>query len=805
MFQISKDAASLKDQINKTPQLILIIEGIPFKFSTDTVLVNAFFDQDFLFDDVLFFDTPVRDETSRDFVSFEGTTNTLAQQLILDKGGAGSIQSFTINLVNRNSELDEYFKSGNFVPDLLGAQAQVFSGFKGGAFPNDYVLLFSGFIDSFQVKHGAYLLNVAHPDQLKRQEILNPAYSELTAPITNVQTTITVGSTEGFLIPTPEQEQNFLAYIQIDDEIIKLTPSIASTEFQNVLRNQLRTAAAAHDDEAEVKSFYRIIGKPIDLYLKLMLSGSGIYKSGVASDRFVSYDGVKTISNAVFFQEDIFFLYNIQEGDFITISGSQDNDHVDALILDTGFVDGFYYVIVDQVLISESDSSALCSFKSQFDTMPVGLGMKPNQIDIDGIKELETLIGSSLPDVDIFIRDEINVKEWTEKELFKPLGLYAVPKKGRSSIGATLPPLNSGQTILVNQDTIINMTQLSVRRSTQKNLYNTIVYKFEEKSIDSGKYRAGLIISSEDSFNRIKTGNKQLIIEANSLRDNTVTRSLIRRQAERLLDKYKFAPQYIEGIQLLYKDGYQLEVGDVVVFGGNETKIPNTETGEPLFRETLMEVINKKVDLKAGRVTLDLINSAFEINGRFVVFSPASKIIGQSAPNAVVLEQSFAYDPSKDEFEKWLEFKGKLVRIRNEDFSQVQILKIAQYNFSSNNEIVFNEPITITLDETSILDCPDYDDASDYQKISYGSMNPQDEVLDIISADEIEVADGSLYFEGSIVTIHSNDYAFQSDEIEVVSIIGNIIEFNQNHGASIGHKIDLIGFSQDDGLPYRYI
>ena len=218
-----------------------------------------------------------------------------------------------------------------------------------------------------------------------------------------------------------------------------------------------------------------------------------------------------------------------------------------------------------------------------------------------------------------------------------------------------------------------------------------------------------------------------------------------------------------------------------------------------------MEVINKKVDLKAGRVTLDLINSAFEINGRFVVFSPASKIIGQSAPNAVVLEQSFAYDPSKDEFEKWLEFKGKLVRIRNEDFSQVQILKITQYNFSSNNEIVFNEPITITLDETSILDCPDYDDASDYQKISYGSMNPQDEILDIISADEIEVADGSLYFEGSIVTIHSNDYAFQSDEIEVVSIIGNIIEFNQNHGASIGHKIDLIGFSQDDGLPYRYI
>jgi triacylglycerol esterase/lipase EstA (alpha/beta hydrolase family) len=84
-------------------------------------------------------------------------------------------------------------------------------------------------------------------------------------------------------------------------------------------------------------------------------------------------------------------------------------------------------------------------------------------------------------------------------------------------------------------------------------------------------------------------------------------------------------------------------------------------------------------------------------------------------------------------------------------------------------------------------------------------MNPQDEVLDIISADEIEVADGSLYFEGSTVSIHSNDYAFQSDEIEVVSIIGNIIEFNQNHGASIGHKIDLIGFSQDDGLPYRYI
>ena len=171
MFQISKDAASLKDQVSKTPQLILLIENIPFKFSTDTVLVNAFFDQDFLFDELLYFDTPVRDENSRDFVSMEGTTNQLTQQLLLDKGGAGSIQSFAISLINRNGELDQYFKSGNYVADLLSSQAQVFMGFKGGAFPNDYVLLFSGFIDSFQVKHGVYILNIAHPDQLKRQDI----------------------------------------------------------------------------------------------------------------------------------------------------------------------------------------------------------------------------------------------------------------------------------------------------------------------------------------------------------------------------------------------------------------------------------------------------------------------------------------------------------------------------------------------------------------------------------------------------------------------------------------------------------
>jgi hypothetical protein len=805
MFQISKDAASLKDQINKTPQLILIIDGIPFKFSTDTVLVNAFFDEHYLFDDPFYFDTPVRDIQSRDLVSFDGTTTTLSQQLIIEKGGAGSIQSFTISLVNRNGELDQYFKSGEYVPDLLSAQAQVFSGFKGGAFPSDYVLLFSGFIDSFQVKHGVYLLNIAHPDQLKRQDVLNPTYTELAANITNSQTTIQVASTQGFIIPTVEQEQNFQSYIQIEEELIKLSQANTSNEFQGVLRNQLRTAASPHEIETEVKSFYRVLGKPIDLYLKIMLSGSGVYKSGVLSDRFVTYNGINTIPNSIYFQDDIFFLYNVQVGDYVTVFGSSFNDFIDAIILDIGEIDGLYYVTVNQALTQELDSNAVCSFKSQYDTLPFGLSMKPNQIDIDGIKELETLIGSSLPDIDIFVRDEINVKEWTEAQLFKPLGLYAVPKKGRASIGATLPPLNSSQTVLVNPDTITNMTQLSIRRSTQRNLYNAIVYKFEEKSIEADKYRAGLIISSEDSFNRIKAGNKQLIIEANGLRDNATTRALIRRQAERLLDKYRFAPQFIEGVQLLYKDAYTLEIGDVIVFGGNGTLLPNTETGEQVFNETLMEVINKKTDIKSGKVTIDLINSAFEINGRFIVFSPASNIISQSSPNSIIIERSFSYDDSKDEFEKWLEFKNKPVRIRNEDFSQSEILTISQFNINNQNEIVFSSPITITLGANFILDCPDYNEASNYQRISYGSMNPQDEVLAIPSPNEVTIADPSIYFVGSIVLIHSDDYSFQSDELEVVNITGNVLEFNQNHGASIGNKIDLIGFSQDNGLPYRYI
>lgn len=805
MFQISKDAASLKDQVSKTPQLILLIENIPFKFSTDTVLVNAFFDQDFLFDELLYFDTPVRDENSRDFVSMEGTTNQLTQQLLLDKGGAGSIQSFAISLINRNGELDQYFKSGNYVADLLSSQAQVFMGFKGGAFPNDYVLLFSGFIDSFQVKHGVYILNIAHPDQLKRQDILNAAYSETTAAITNIQTSIPVTTTEGFIIPTIAQEENFMSYIQIDDELIKLSQTNTLTSFNNVLRNQLRTAAAAHDDETEVVSFYRIMGKPIDLYLKIMMSGSGTYQANVPSDRFVSYDGVQTIPNAVFFQDDIFFLYNVQVDDFITISGSTSNDFTDAVILDTGFVDGFYYVIVDQTLTIEANSNAVCSFKSHFDTMPFGLGMKPNQIDIDGINELNTLIGSSLPEVDIYVRDEINAKEWIERELFKPLGLYSAPKKGRASIGATLPPLNAGTTVLVNPDSITNITNLSVRRSTQKNLYNTIVYKFEEKSIDAGKYRAGEIISSEDSFNRIKTGNKQLIIEANALRDNSITRSLIKRQAERLLDKYKFAPQFIEGVELLYKDGYNLEIGDVVVFGGNGLLLPNSETGEQTFRETLMEVYNKKVDIKRGKVTLDLINSAFELNGRFVVFSPSSKILGSPTANSVVIEQSFGYDPDKDEWEKWSEFVRKPVRIRNEDFTQVQVLNIAAFNVDNNNQIVFNAPITITLDATSIIDLPDYDEASDYQKTSYGSVCPQAEVVSIVSPNEIEVSDGSLFFDGSPVIFHPNDWSSQSDEFEVVNVTGNIITLSENYAPTIGDKIDLIGFSDDNGVPYRYI
>ena len=235
-FDITEYARNLSNQTSISPQLVLQIEGISFKFSTDDVLRMPRLDEGYLLDDGLFLDTPIVDPDSRDYISTSGTSKNVTSQLVPEKGGAGSIQSFKISLLNYRNELTELFKSNGSISDILGRDARVWLSFKGAEFPNDYIKIFDGFIDNFEVEHNLFNVSIAIPTQRVRQSLFNIISAKLTAAIDNSQTDIDVDSTSGFIIPTLAQEEYIKSYIKIDDEIIQLSPTTTGTQFNGCIR-----------------------------------------------------------------------------------------------------------------------------------------------------------------------------------------------------------------------------------------------------------------------------------------------------------------------------------------------------------------------------------------------------------------------------------------------------------------------------------------------------------------------------------------------------------------------------------------
>jgi hypothetical protein len=802
-FEITKNAENLKDKINKTPQITFEVNGIDEYFSTGKVLRFPSFDEEppLLFDDGLFFDTPIEDNSGYDYISLKESSKDIRQQLIPEKGGAGGVQNFKIGIVNKNKTLNTIFND-----EVLGKECRVSLGFLGSTFPDDYIVIFDGYISSYSIKHGMYIFNISHPDNLKRQEILNLISTQSTIPLNDFQTNIPVESTSDFIIPTTAQEINFKSYIRINDELMKLTQTNTATEFQNVLRNQLKTTASSHDDNSELQSFYRLEGKPIDLALKLMLSGTGNYADDISIDRFVTDSDGNSIRNAVYFNFNIDYNFNITEGDYCTITGATntENNVTDRLITEVVIERTRAYIILDDpLLVSENITSAVISFKSQFNTLPVGLGMKPRNVDIDGILELESLIGGSSPDIDIYIKDEIKAKEFIEKELFKPCSLFFLPRKGRTSIYAALPPFNVGQSIVIDETNITNIDSLQVARSTNKNFYNAIAYKFEESSIED-KFKSGTIILNNESTENIPVGNKQLVIEAKGLRENAETRTAIFQRAQRLLDKYSNGPQYIDNIRVLYKDGYQIEIGDIIVFGSDNLQLPNGDSD--VFLPTLMEVTDKKLSIQSGRVEISVINSGYGINGRFPVVSASSFIESQNDTKKIILKTSQSTTAVQLETDRWQEFIGRKVKIRDVNFTKEQVLTIDNLGEGNQNAIKFIEDITISINNGDVIELPDYDDAESYHKASYGYLNPTVNVDVVTDTSTIE-ADPTNLFVDAYIEVHSPDYSNISQEVQISNIVGNVITFSEplNYLPSTGDKIDLIGFKSDKGLPYRYI
>jgi hypothetical protein len=706
-FDLTKNALLASQKVNLEPQLVLEIDGVTTKYGARIISKYAVIGEELVIGDDWTIGGLMPVEDQNDLISLtDGTSTSIKQQLDPSKGIGSSISSMQIALVDKNGAATELVSPGVVVEDILGRRAKVYLGFQNTAFPDDYIPVFRGIIDDIQAKPGSVVLNLAHPDQKKRQTLFPKLTGSLVGDITNSDGLIFLAF-DGDIIIDPHltaDEDGINTFVKIGSEWLQITYGAGDGGVSGpwfVERAQLGTTAAAHSDGAALEVMYRLKGNVMDLALWLMLSrpigegynyGSYLYAQPITSFVFVNSD--ESFENAIFFADiDLVEKYGVRVGDSIQTLDVDDSANLftayQSIIskIETRW-DGTLVFVEGQngntiSLVTEVGSSATASFVSPYNALNMGLGMSPDEVDIDEHERIKRIALSSF-EVELYIKEETNIKELIEQQLYSVAGAYSLPRKSKASVGLTIGPIPGTNAPIITREDVTNAGQIVVRRTTNNNFANTIIYKLD-KSWTDDEYNTGIVTTSATSKSRIPVGTKAMVIEADGLRTSLNGSTLATAASNRRLNRYKFGAEAISGLKVTYKKGFRIEVGDIVLLDADGLNLLNSAEGNRSPEPKLMEVINKSLDLRTGQVSLDLVDTSYSTQTRYCLISPASRIKAGTSTTQFIIEQwqtNSVY--GSNEYLKWTRFltdgRTIAVKVRSSNFTtrnaETEILSI---------------------------------------------------------------------------------------------------------------------------------
>lgn len=706
-LELSDRARRKLEQINIEPTYAFCIDGVDYCFTAVAIQKLVRFDDGLNFDtDIWNFDGFIDIEGQKTYVSLENSTKTIRQQLEPDKGSVSSVSSITVRLIDVNNEVTNLISPTQVLDDPMGTSASLYIGFKDTAFPQDYIKIFRGPIVDIVAGPSYVDLTINHPDEKKRLRLLEKFETSLNGAINSSTTSITLDSTDGLIEPS----DSLRSFIKIDNEFIEYT-GISGTSLTGVVRGALTSfnplvIAASHDDNASVESFYLLEDSAIDLALKIMLSDgvNGDWIDGVEATHFNQTDEGPT-SNAIFIQGvNISNEYGLVAGDFVSTIGASEvanqltNEEIVAIIETT---DGSY-IEVGASLTTETDTSATLSFKSQFATLPFGVGMTPQDVDVQRHIEIEETFLAGF-DLRFYIKETIeNAKEFIEQQIYSPAAMYSLPRGTKSSVGIHIAPFPFANIQTLDKTNIKDPSKLKLRRSFSKNFFNNVVFQIDEDLLED-KFNSRVVTLNAQAISDLKR-RKDFTIEAKGMRSDLQAVSLATTSGTRLLDRYKRGAEFLESVDVFFGDGVTLEAGDIVIFDPTDLSVASTSDGTRNKRAKFFEVSNKQLDL-SGSSRVDLIDTNFDGSQRYALFSPAS-LVDFGTTTSIVIKQSFSAPFGVNEWRKWRDFVGADVQVRSPDFSDVGVTKISAIN---GNTISFSTALSFSPSSDYVLEFAPYD------------------------------------------------------------------------------------------------
>jgi hypothetical protein len=792
----------------KKPQLILEVEGWPTLSSIPTQKFPKYGDPELYYGmPGLFYGTPINDPSVLPYIDLSRSTNQISQQLLTDKGGFTSATNFEIAIIDKDQLISQYVSPDFIIDETLSKKAKIYLCLEGAAHPQQSILFFSGIVIDITTNAGMVKLNVASGEKLKSQDLFTKVSTDTSAIVNPGDTTINVITTNGFLLPA--DGSTFMTYVRIDDEVIGYT-SFTDTQLLGCARGQLGTAAATHQSGTNVESFYRLQGNLRDLALKLMLGGySGPYISDLSIVAFNTYASI-TASNSIFISNfNIDQTLGITAQDTLTITGSTSNDGSYPVQSFTNTDTGAYIVVTGT--INSEPAAGTVSITSRYNVLPAGasLGMTPDQVDIAQFERIYNQFSSQFFSYDFYIKDGVNGTDFINQQILYPSGGYAIPRKAKTSMGLTIPPLAQSGTVKLDEEYIVGASKIAVRRSVSKNFYNAVVYRYDPLATED-RYTRGKIRQSADSTNRIKISNKPLVVTADGVRSTGNFDFIFNTQARRFLDRYQYAAESFE-TEVLFGIGFGIEIGDTVIFDGRNLNVTDSSTGNRTFEPRLFEVQNKSYSLTGKTVKLTLVDTVYSLGVRYGVVSPASIVGIGSTTSRVVLQEGYSDDLFNSlPATKWLNYLNEKVLVHSKDWTYSEETTISGFDPTNAAVVLVDPPLSTAPTSGLIFDTIKYPNnaiMSDSAIIKAQHVFTTNQILVTsgVSLTEFNVAllDAADIRIGATVYIHNMDYSIESNKVEVQAVVGTLVTVNASLGIvpAAGQFIEFFDFP-DGGSPY---
>jgi hypothetical protein len=774
----------------------------------------------------------------RDILSFDGSSLNISQTIEPEQG-RGSISQMTLAFVDKDQYMTQLIAPGVIIPDILGANVVVSLGFEEISYPEEFSTIFRGKVTSVQAAPGKVILGLSDPNVTRRQNVFFGAKSPLAGNISASQTTIPVLDNSDFhqqiLGPDGTYDPGVQTWIKVDDEFMQYAavggkPNSTSFVVTRSALDPLGNAQdmVAHDAGAEVAAALFLMGNPLDLALKIMLSGwNGPYRTGLLLGS-VCYTGDSSIGspvNALVLPRGKSWTrdYGASEGDKLTVTGSAvagNNKAAHILAFADLFDEPDRIAYMDDSFTVELSTTAQVAIRSQYDTLPLEAGVKLRGDDVDVGQHVflrNTFLSSEL--MSFILLESEPAKSFIEAELYLPVAAYSLTKKGMLSVGLTTPPIADERIQILTADNILDPASIAPKRDTNnRKFYNRIDWSYDYNA--QGNFTS---LDYAPDLNSISIIGITSVLPISSRGSRTALgfKAAVDRRSRFLLGRYGRGATQIQ-VKVNYEVGSTIEAGDTVVLqDGGALQISDFVSGKRGLGAQLFEVLNRSLPLNQGYATLQLVAGLqTNLQDKYATWAPSSTVVAGSTTSAVVIQDSFGVLYPKDEKRKWKDFIGLRIVVHSYDFTSQAETRLLGFDPSNGYRMLVDPPLPFTPAAGYIVDLANYPDNTDPQdqaiaKLIHIFWDFTIAMAGAASGTQVTVAagQGARFKPGQPVYAHKPDYsvAFSgqvlSDEAIIESVSGDVVTLKApglGYTPAAGDILELIGFP-DNGAPYRWI